>query len=128
MDIFGGLRKLLGIDQPAQGHPVLPMAHPAQKMAQPIVPQGAPIPVVSQPSHSQPTAGWSGVQPATSLDETLQGNPDIRVQGGQVNPGFIPLQTSSASSLAHIQPSVQDTTRNPQLSRIKFEDILRRKY
>jgi hypothetical protein len=62
---------------------------------------------LNTPGMTRPGADFNGIQPSTSLDETLQGS-DPAIQG-ETNPGFIPLQNSGMGGpgyTSNIQPAL----------------------
>jgi len=108
MDVLGNLFKLLGGPQPKQ------QAHLQQQSNIPT------IPVRMANQQPRQGAGWSGVQPSTSFDGTIQNKyVDPQNQGygqntydasalqGLQNPGYVPLQQTTFAN--RVQPnSVQD--------------------
>lgn len=122
MDWLNGLATLLG-GKKAQSTPPPTRATPSPYL-DPMPyrsPSGQSLPLTPQQNGArgltvQPTvqapsgAQWGGLQPSTSFDGNLQGygQDDLSngIQGGMVNQGYIPLQSSGdASTAARVQPA-----------------------
>lgn len=71
---------------------------------------------LNTPGMTRPGADFNGIQPSTSFDGGLQGynqnDLSTGIQGGQVNQGFIPLQSSGfgVGGAANLQPAATLST------------------